>query len=127
MSRADDAIAALDAALATAGQDIRLQRLSGTQQIPFEVTCRAMVRGYQPSELVGAIGQQDSFVILSASEIGRKGWPGPASSASSDASDRRVPRKGDRAVINGKARTIEAAAGIYVDDELVRIEMQVKG
>lgn len=127
MSEASDAVAALDDALAAAGQDIRLIRLTGTQMIPYEVTCRAMVRGYQPSELVGSISQQDSMVILSPTEIDRKGWPGPASSAATDTSDRRVPRKGDRVVISGKARTVEAAVGITMADELVRIELQVKG
>lgn len=127
MSEASEAIAALDAALAANGQDIRLVRLTGTQQIPYEVTCRAVVRGYQPSELVGGISQQDSMVILSPTEIDRYGWPGPAPSPAAVGADRRVPRKGDRAVINGVPRAVEAGAGIYVGDELVRIELHVKG
>ncbi len=120
-------IVALDRALAKVGQDIRLQRLTGTQSIPFEVTCRAVVRGYAPNELINGITQQDSFVILSPTEIDAKGWPGPQSSADPSNIDRRVPRKGDRAFINGKARNVEAATGLYVDDTLVRIEMRVLG
>lgn len=127
MSEASDAIAALDDALDDVGQEIRLQRLTGTQLIPFEVECQALVRGYTPQELVGGITQQDSFVILSPSEITRKGWPGPNSSATPTNQDRRVPRKGDKAVINGKTRNVEAAVGIYVADVLVRIEMRVLG
>lgn len=127
MSLAARAISALDSALARVGQDIRLQRLTGTQQIPFEVECRAVVRGYAPEELVGDITQQDSMVVLSPSEIERKGWPGPQSSSDPSTIDRRVPRKGDRAFINGKARNVEAAVGIYVADVLVRIEMRVLG
>lgn len=127
MSLAGRAITALDSALARVGQSIRLQRLTGTQQIPFEVECLAMVRGYSPDELVGGIAQQDSMVILSPSEIERKGWPGPQSSADPSNVDRRIPRKGDRVFINGKARNVEAAAGLYVADVLVRIEMRVLG
>lgn len=127
MSDAADAIAALDEALADVGQDIRLQRLTGSQAIPFEVKCRAIVRGYAPDELINGITQQDSFVILGPTEIDRKGWPGPQSSADPSNVDRRIPRKLDRVFINGKPRNVEAAVGIYVDDTLVRIEMRVLG
>lgn len=127
MSEASEHIAALDDALEEDGQEIRLQRLTGTQLIPFEVKLPAVVRGYAPEQLVGGITQQDSFVILSPTDIDRKGWPGPNSSATPTNQDRRVPRKGDKAVINGKVRNVEAAVGIYVADVLVRIEMRVLG
>lgn len=127
MSEAAQAIAELDSALALVGQDIRLQRLTGTQGIPFEVRCRAIVRGYTPEQLVGGITQQDSSVIMSPTEIERKGWPGPKSSADQQSGDRRIPRQGDRAFVNDKARNVEAAVGIYVADILVRIEMRVRG
>lgn len=126
MSAAED-LAALDEALADVGQTITLRRYTGTQKIPFNVECRAVVRGYQPEELVGGITQQDAMVILSPTEIEAKGWPGPNSSATPTNEDRRVPKKGDAAVINGKVRNVEAAAGIYVDNTLVRIEMRVLG
>lgn len=127
MTDAADHLAALDDALADVGQDITLRRFTGTQKIPFEVECRAIVRGYAPDELVGGITQQDSLIILSPSEIERKGWPGPRSSSDTSNYDRRIPRKGDAAVINGAQRNVEAAVGIYVADELVRIEMRVLG
>jgi hypothetical protein len=127
VSEAADALAALDDALADVGQDIKLRRTTGTQKIPFEVTCRAIVRGYAPEELIGGITQQDSFVILSPSEIERKGWPGPNSSATPTNKDRRIPHKGDAVTINGAPRNVEAAVGIYVSNDLVRIEMRVRG
>ena len=127
MSEATDAIAALDEALTDVGQQITLQRLTGTQLIPFAVQLQALVRGYTPEELVGGITQQDSFVILSPTEIDRNGWPGANSSATPTNQDRRVPRKGDKAIINGKLRNVEAAVGIYVADVLVRIELRVLG
>lgn len=124
----ETAIAMLDRQLAAHGEEIRLQRLTlgpGGVQIPFEVVCNAFVRGYAPDELVGGITQQDAKVIISPTEIIANDWPGPATSPTT--SDRRVPRKGDRTYIAGKARAVEAAAGLYLAGELVRIEMRVLG
>lgn len=117
----------LERQLAAHGQDVRLQRLTGTQQVFFEVTCRALVRGYEPRELIGGILQGDSKVILSPGEIEANGWPGPNSSATPTAQDRRIPRKDDKVVIAGKTRNVEAGAPIYLAGELVRIELQVRG
>ena len=41
--------------------------------------------------------------------------------------DNRVPIKGNRAVIAGKTRNVEAAVGICVGGDLARIEMRVLG
>lgn len=126
-------IARLDAALARRGEDIVLQRLTlgpGNSQIPFAVTVRALVRGLDPVDLVEGEAQQRSRVVLSPSEIDRAGWPGPAAVAAGQApaaADRRVPVDGDRAVIAGVARRIEAAVGIRMAGVLVRIELQVLG
>lgn len=125
MTPAEQAIADLDAALAQHGERIEVWRLGGRQQVPVKVSARAFVRGYSPTELVGGITQQDARVIMSPTEITRTGWPGPATMP--EPGDRRVPRKGDKAVIVGRLRNIEAATGIYMDDKLVRIEMRVLG
>lgn len=117
----------LDSTLAEDGEDIEIHRLVGTQLIPIKVTCRAFVRGYKPDEIVGGINQNDKRVILSPTEIIAKGWPGPNSSATPTNRDRRVPIKGDRVVIQGRNYNVEVAGGIYVRDDLVRIEMQVRG
>jgi len=131
------AIAQLDRALARNGQDITLQRLTlgpNGQQIAFSVGCRAMVTGYQASELIAGSGivQGDSHVILSPTEINEAQWPGPsivAAGGAAPGTDARVPSKsrGDRCVIAGKARAVEAGTPFYIDGELVRIELQVKG
>lgn len=121
-----DIVADLDRSLETDGQDILLQRLDpsvGGTQIPYSVTCRAFVRGYRANELVGTITQQDSKVILSPTQIIEGGW----TSGRPQHEDRRVPMNGNRAVIQGKPRRVEEAEGIYVDGELVRIEMRVLG
>ena len=124
MTETEQAVADLDAALAADGEWIELWRETGTQKIPFKVRCRAFVRGYAAQELVGGIAQTDSKVVMSQTEIIRSGWPGPNSSATSTNQDRRVPRKGDAVIIAGRKRAIEAAGGIHLGGELVRIEMR---
>jgi hypothetical protein len=112
------------------GQDIRLRRVMqgpGGAQIIYSVECRAFVRGYHPDELVGGIIQGDSKVTLSAAEIAAQGWPGPNSSSTPTNQDRRVPRKGDDVVIEGRARNIENAIPFYLNGELVRIELNARG
>lgn len=119
-------IAALNRVLAAHGEDIRLQRLMGTQQVPVEVACRAHVRGYEPHELVGGIAQGDSRVLISPTEIEAAQWPG-GQVEGAVVGDARVPKKGDRLFIAGRARQVEAVKPIYLDGELVRIEMAVRG
>lgn len=120
------AIAHLDAALARRGEDVELRRMTGTsQQVAFSATCRAHVRGYKPEELVGAITQGDSMVILSPTDIERAQWPG--GQEPDGPGDRRVPRKGDKVMVQGRLRNVEAAAPKYMAGTLVRIEMQVRG
>lgn len=108
------AIAALDRGLASAGQDVTLRRTTGTQRIPLDVTCRAMVRAYQPHELVGEIQQGDSQVIISPTEMARAQWPWP-------------PKANDFVIVAGRQRTVLAAAPIHMADELVRVDLQVRG
>ena len=119
-------INALDRGLAARGEDVVLRRISGSgpSATSVDVTCRAVVRGYRPEELVGGIAQGDSQVILSPSEIRLSGWPDPDGSPSGSAS---LPRKGDKLIVQGRMRTIEAVAPIQVAGELVRIDLQVRG
>lgn len=122
-----ECIADLDASLATDGDGIiTLQRMTlgpGGTQIAFSVNCLAFVRGYEPNEMIGGITQQDSRVIISPTEIVAAGW----TSGKPANEDRRVPMKGNKAIIQGRVRNIEAAVGKYVGGELVRIEMRVLG
>lgn len=129
---ADREIADLNMSLAEDGEWIEIRRLYGTQLIPVSVTCRAFVRTITADEeLVAGITQGSSNVILSPSEIIAAGWPGPWTPSVAEpvnpGTDRRVPRKGDKAVIKGRVRNIEVPKPIYVDDELVRIELRVLG
>lgn len=122
----EEMIADLDASLATDGEEVILQRLTlaaGGIQIPLSVRLRAFVRRYRPDELIGTITQQDSKVILSPTQIIRDGW----TSGRPAHEDARVPVNGNRVIIQGRPRKVEAADGIYPAGELVRIEMLVKG
>lgn len=109
------AISALDRALTVTGEDITLRRTTGTNQAPFDVeSVRAIVRGYEPAELVGSITQGDSKIILSPTEMQARQWTWP-------------PREGDIVIIRDKHRRVEAAHSIYMGETLVRVELSVKG
>lgn len=121
-----ECITDLNASLAADGEQIVLQRVTlgpAGALIRFSVDCRAFVRGYEPSEMIGGITQQDSRVIISPTQIETAGW---TSGRPAD-EDRRVPVKGNKAIIQGKERNVEAAVGKYVAGQLVRIEMRVLG
>lgn len=119
-------IDALDRALARSGQTVTLRKITGTtSQTNTDVSCPAVVRGYSPNELVGDIIQQDSFVIISPTQINTAVWP----IAQVDGQpDPRIPSKnrGDRCIINSVVRSVQAGVGIYIGTTLVRIEMRVR-
>jgi hypothetical protein len=124
------AIDMLNRQLAKHGETVMLQRITsaaGGVQIKNNVQCKAFVRGYAPEELVGGIVQSDSRVILSPTEIDKEDWPGPNSSTTPTEQDRRIPRKGDNCKIQGRIRNIESSRPFYLNDVLVRIELQVRG
>lgn len=113
-----EAIADLDAELAEDGQTVKLRPGSTTTG---EVACKAFVRGFQPSELIGGLTQQHSKVVLSPTDTA-----GFASGAAAPL-DGRVPKVGNYVVIAGKPRKVAAGTGIYMADVLVRIEATVEG
>lgn len=117
---------ALDRALARKGETITLRRQTGGSLQNFaETTCKAFVRGYTSSDLVGGISQNESLVIMSPTAIFDLQWPAsPAAGATADA---RIPVKGDRVVIQGRVRVIEAVGQFFIGDELARLELRVKG
>lgn len=116
-------IDALDAGLAANGESVRLMRMATPPAtgILMEVACMAVMRGYAPSEVAAGSGitQQDQVMIVSPSSLVAAGWPGAGLSP--------VPRKGDRVVTATGVMAVQAASGISVGGELVRIEAQVRG
>ena len=92
-----------------------LLRRPAPQGLHFDLPCMAMVRAFQPNELVGGIEQGDRRVVISNAEIAGRIWPGP-------------PKQGDQIVIDGRTTTLRAAAEtIRVGDFIVKHVMQVRG
>lgn len=120
-----DEIDALNRGLRRSGQPVTLRKVTGTTVQTFtDVVCKAVVRGYAPHELIGGINLNDSFVILSPTEITAAVWPGPQGAGA----DIRIPsrNRGDLILIAGVWRTVQAGVGIYMGSNLVRIELQVR-
>lgn len=115
----------LNSALAADGQDITLRRFSGTTtRTNIDVQVRAFVRHYEAKELTPATVQGDTKIIMSPTEIIAAGWPGAEPPGAADA---RVPRRGDQVLVVGTPRQVQNAYPIYIDNDLVRIELQVRG
>jgi hypothetical protein len=126
MTTAQFEIKELDLSLANDGEDFVLRRIVSTSSPPnIDVTCRGCIRGYMPDELTASVIQGDSKIILSPTQIIAADWPNPSSPVGD--LDSRIPRKGDKAIVQGKPRNIEAASPIYLANALVRIELQVRG
>ena len=103
------------ALIAQFGQPVTLQRLTGTTtQVRHDVVCQAIVRGYEPVQLIGAITQGDRQVAISNAEIADAQWPGP-------------PRANDRCVIDGRTTTILACDTRHLRDDIVLHLIQVRG
>ena len=101
--------------IAQTGQPVTLQRLTGTTtQIRCDVICKAIVRGYEPVQLIGSIQQGDRQVTISNTEIAAAQWPGP-------------PRSGDRCVIDGRTTNIQSCDTRKLRDDIVLHIIQVRG
>lgn len=125
----ESAIAMLDRQLAQHGEDVLLERVTGTQgQITFSAPCRArLLVPREPQPVTEGAQQREQTYALSPSDINRAQWPGPAI-LPVPPGDRRIPKKGpDRLVVQDKTLAIENGVGIYVDGELVRVEVTVRG
>lgn len=109
------AIAALDAALVEGGSTITIRRYTaptGDPRPKIDIDdVPAAVRAVKADELVGAIDQTGSTVVVSPTGLAAL-----------------LPlRKGDKAVIQGKERNIELPKPIHVQGTLVRIDLLVSG
>lgn len=100
------AIAMLDRQLAVEGQTVTLDRDGVTVQLP------AFVRGYRPEELIGDIRQGDIAVVVSPTGLGTFSLP---------------VRRNDKLTIAGAVKNVEAAEHLRMQDQLVRINLTVRG
>lgn len=108
-------IADLDAALADAGTAVTIRRYTAPTGTPRPKTdiedVPASIRAVKADELVGAIDQTGSKVVISPTGLAAL-----------------LPlRKGDKLVVDGKERNVELAKPIFVASVLVRIDLMVMG
>jgi hypothetical protein len=124
----DQTIKSLERQLKQHGLTVRLQRLS--KGSPQTVEQEVVLRGFdtissemRKSELVNAVSQNDKYIILSGKEITDSGFD----SGAIGSTDKRIPIKGNKAFFGGRLRNIEAASYKYMNDVLVRVEIQTRG
>jgi hypothetical protein len=127
----ESAIASLDNTIAQHGQSVRLVRMDGkTAQVLCQANLSAIVRGYSSTTALAGTNQiqGDTVVTVSPTDLDREGWPtaNPGIYPPID-DDPRIPRRGDRIVINGRQRNVESAEPFYINDKLVRINVTVRG
>lgn len=119
-------IARLDASLARRGEWITLRRGTG----PFtDLPVRANVRAFTPDEITAGVMAGDLKVVLSPTGLDAPAWIAAQTEPAPPAGfnvDRRLPTKGERAIVQGRSRSVEAVMPIRVNDVVVRIEMQVR-
>lgn len=107
------AAASTASAIARTGQVVTLRRV--VAGVNTDVDAFAVVRGYQPQELVGEITQADRQVIVSDQEITAAGWPGP-------------PTTGDIVIIGGKSHRVQGPAEtIVMGNVVVRHTLRARG
>lgn len=111
----EQAIAMLDRQIEKHGQSVTILRLVPNHPIADELNCRAFVRGYKPDELANGVQQGDSLVVIS-----------PSSLDLSDSTEG-LPRVNNKIEIAGRRRNIQAVDPVYLDDALVRLNLQIRG
>lgn len=103
-------VGAIERALARAGQDVTLRRVTGTQRVPFEVKCRASVQTGAATVLVGSVQQAGDRVMFTSRAIDAARWPAP-------------PRHGDQIVYDdGTTVSVQGRATTHrVGEDMVYV------
>lgn len=108
-------VAAIEAAIDQHGQTVKLRRITGvTRQAFFDVTCKAVVRNFQPAELQGEVIQGDREARMSNREIDARQWPGP-------------PAKGDKFYLDGKWINIESVETRRLGEDVALHLLRLRG
>lgn len=102
------AIAMLDRTVARHGQTVILRRGD------TDTTVRAFVRNYRPDELVNGIQQGDTSLVLSPTQV-------------ADTPFAASIQRNDKVVIGGRVRNVQGADPVLIADQLVRINLLVRG
>lgn len=123
-------IADLDAALARRGANVTLRRMTTPDET--DLTVRASYRPFSPDEVTGGIVAGDYRVVISPTGLDNAAWiaafaavGGVTMSAPFDV-DPKLPKKGDKIILDNRLRTVEGVMPYTVNGEVVRIEMQVR-
>lgn len=124
-------LAQLDRRLNARGELIELRRTNSTSPLSY-VQCRipAIVRALTVEQLIGAISQQNYFLIISPTHILRQQWPGGTTAKAGDimqAADPRLPTTSDAVFIRGAKKTVQRVAPVFDRGECIRIELSVLG
>lgn len=107
----------LDAALMRAGQSVQIQRPGGATNNPTVFSATANCRAQ-----VVASGVGTSAIIVSPTDlINSPTWPEPDAPSVGDAL---LPRKTDKIFVNGLQRTIQNVHPRYIDDMLIRVDIE---
>ncbi|XUM25118.1 hypothetical protein ACRAVF_33835 (plasmid) [Bradyrhizobium oligotrophicum S58] len=124
-------IAALDRALAGAGEDVIVRRTTGTapSTTSVDVTCRAKVTASAAQPGTGGVVITTYDVIISPTQIRAAGWPGGSTPALPPSQfDQAIPRAlTDKIVLRGKAMAIVFVDPILVGNEWVRANIRAQG
>lgn len=108
------------------GQKISLRRNYGANTRVQLNDILAVVRSPTDEELLGGVNQTSSMVIMSPTPLIEAQWPG-GELPSAFVAEPMLPRKGDQVVIRSRVREVGRVKPFYVEDELVRIELEVLG
>ena len=125
-------LAQLDRRLAQRGETIHLRRTVGTTNQSY-VQCElpAIVRALTVEQLIGAISQQQFFVIISPTHILRQQWPGGKTPAATGGiiapSDPRIPITSDFVYLRGAQKAVQRVAPVFDRGKCIRIELTVLG
>jgi hypothetical protein len=128
-----DLIAALDNALARAGEDIILRRVFGIapNQTVVDVKCRAKVTAINSEQAVAGIAVTTFEIIISPTHIKAAQWPGATQPQLPPFDvDPSIPRAGttDKVLMRGlPPMDVFFVDPVMPGGELVRINMKVKG
>lgn len=106
-------VAQVQAEITRNGHDVTLQRVV-TGQAPVAVTVRAVVRGYDTSDLVPGGVQGDRLFIIGNAEISAASWPLPI-------------RKGDRIVSPDGTFTVQGCNTVRLGTAIAKHEIVGRG
>jgi hypothetical protein len=127
-------LAQLDRRLARRGEPIFLQRKVGTTpQSLVQCEVPAIVRALTVEQLIGAITQQNFFIIISPTDILRAQWPGGKTAAAGSQggiiapADPRFPSTSDFIFLRGSQKSVQRVAPVFDRGACIRVEINVLG